>query len=497
MTEKKKIRVRFAPSPTGYFHIGSAQAALFNYRFARKQGGSFVLRIEDTDLERSKEEYEAKIFEALQWLGLGYDEGPNIEEAQFGPYRQSERIGIYQEYIQKLLDENRAYYCFASKEELEEMRQAAMTQGLPPIYNGLYRNLPQEEALARVEKGDPYVIRFKVGPGKVRFKDLIRGEIEVDTNTIGDFVIAKKNLAPLFLLSNAIDDSLMEISHVIRGEDHISNTPKQILLQEAFGFKKPHYAHFPLILNPDRSKMSKRFGAVTVEEYRDMGYLPEAMFNFLCLLGWHPQDNREIMTQEELIEEFDLERVQKGGAIFEKEKLNWMNNHYIRQRPAQELLSIIKELYLDKELDLLKMRSVKELSEKQWLKIVELSKERMNMLSEFLDMNRFFLGAEEYEAEKLVWKKSDLNTTRDNLSFIQGKIEALDENTFESAQKLEEALMPFAEERGRGEVLWPLRVALSGKDASPGPFDIMAVLGKHESLLRIDTALTKLQEHVS
>jgi len=544
MTKKssKSVRVRFAPSPTGFFHIGSARSALFNYLFTRQNNGKFVLRIEDTDIQRSKAEYEGNILQGMRWLGLEYDEGPtpdsqeNIQESrdkdreedsgdtkeggedpkssklkansfsnryisEFGPYRQSERGHIYKDYVQKLLDQNQAYYCFSTPEELEEMRQAALSQGQTPIYNGRYRNYPKEEALARIKAGEQYVVRFKMPETKNTVNDLVRGKVEFDAKTIGDFVIAKQGLHPLFLLTNVIDDELMKISHVIRGEDHLSNTPKQIALQEALGFKTPAYAHIPIILNPDRSKMSKRFGATTIEEYRKLGYLPEAMFNFLALLGWHPKDNidstenanSEIMSREEIIRDFDLSRVQKGGAIFNNQKLDWLNAHYIKEKPNEELYKLIKELYLDERLELSTMQGIQSLKDEQWLKIIEISKERMRKLSEFLEMNDFFIKLENYPAEVLRWKGSGVEKTQESLEKSRSLIEGVSEKDF-TKENLESAIMPTADEYGRGDLLWPLRVSLSGKDKSPGPFEIMDVLGKHETLLRIDTALAKLAE---
>ena len=312
-------RVRIAPSPTGPFHIGTARTALFNYLFAKKYNGIFILRMEDTDIERSKKEWEEDIIEGLKWLGLMWDEGPLPDGegyiGNYGPYRQSERQEIYKKYIQKLLDEGKAYYCFCSPEELEAKRQYFMSIGQPPRYNGKCRNLSEKEVKEYLEAKKPYVIRFKNPNKKVVFDDLIHGKIESDSSEFGDIVIAKDQTTPLYNLAAVIDDFEMKITHVIRGEDHIPNTPKQILLYEALELKPPKFAHLPLILGPDRSKLSKRHGAVALREYRKEGFLPEALINFMAFLGWNPGKEREIYSLNSLIKEFSLARCQKLSLI--------------------------------------------------------------------------------------------------------------------------------------------------------------------------------------
>ncbi|MBC7074377.1 glutamate--tRNA ligase, partial [Candidatus Parcubacteria bacterium] len=324
-----KIRVRFAPSPTGYLHIGGVRTALFNFLFAKKNQGVFILRIEDTDKERSKKEYEENIMESLRWLGIEWDEGPD-KGGPFGPYRQSERGEFYKKYLQKLLNEGKAYYCFCTKEELEAERQYLLSLGQAPRYSGKCRNLPKEVVEKNLKEKKESVIRLKVEPQKVVFFDLIRGKIEVEAELLGDFVIAKSLTEPLYNFACVVDDYEMKITHVIRGEEHISNTPKQILIQKALGFPQPQYAHLPLILAPDRSKLSKRHGAVSVWEYKKMGYLPEALLNFLAFLGWNPGTNREIYSLSALIKDFSLERIQKSGAVFNQKKLDFLNGFYIR-----------------------------------------------------------------------------------------------------------------------------------------------------------------------
>lgn len=325
-----EVRTRFAPAPTGIFHIGNARTALFNYLFTKKYEGVFILRIEDTDIERSKPEYEKDIVESLKWLGIEWDEF----------YRQSERFPIYRKYLEKLLEENKAYYCFCSEEELEAQRQYQLSIGEPPRYSGKCANLSQEEVEKLRKAGKPAVIRFRVPSKKIEFNDLIRGKLEFDTSLMGDIVIAKDLTTPLYNFACVVDDFEMKISQVIRGEEHISNTPKQILLQEALNFSSPQYAHLPMILAPDRTKLSKRHGAVGISEYRTEGYLPEAVVNFIAFLGWNPGTEREIYSLPSLIKEFSIERVQKGGAIFNIKRLDFLNSFYIRQRSVEKLTEL-------------------------------------------------------------------------------------------------------------------------------------------------------------
>lgn len=332
MSEEAIIKVRFAPSPTGPLHIGSARTALFNWIFAKSKGGKFILRIEDTDKERSDAKFEENIKTGLKWLGIEWDE----------LYKQSERTAVYKKYIAKLLEEGWIYYCFCTKEELEDERQAMLSQGFAPKYSGRCRSMKKSDVEAKLKEGNPSILRFKVREAEITFKDLIRGTVSFNTSLIGDFVIAKDPETPLYNLAVVIDDALMGVTHVIRGEEHISNTPRQILVMDAFGFEIPKFAHLPIILNPDRSKMSKRLNGASLKEYIDKGYLKEAMVNFLAFLGWHPKDDRELLSIEEIIEEFTISRVQKGGAAFNIEKLNWFNSNYIKQLSDGEFIKLSK-----------------------------------------------------------------------------------------------------------------------------------------------------------
>jgi len=334
-----EVRTRFAPSPTGYLHIGLARTCLFNYLFAKKNEGVFILRIEDTDIERSGREYEKDILESLKWLGIEWDEGPDVG-GEHGPYRQSERLNIYAKYLERLLAEDKAYYCFCSEEELEVQRQYQLSIGEAFRYSGKCANLSKEEAQRLLSQGKPAVIRFRVPSKKIEFNDLIRGKLEFEISLMGDIVIAKNLTTPLYNFACVVDDFEMKISHVIRGEEHISNTPKQILLQKALNFPLPQYAHLPIILAPDRTKLSKRYGAVGISQYKKEGYLPEALVNFMAFLGWNPGGEREIYSMPSLIKEFSLERVQKGGAIFNIKRLDFLNSFYIRQRSVEKLTEL-------------------------------------------------------------------------------------------------------------------------------------------------------------
>ena len=486
MVSKQAIRVRIAPSPTGYFHIGTARTALFNWLFAKKHGGVFIVRIEDTDTERSEKKFEQDILEELQWLGLEWQEGPG-DKGDYGPYRQSERGAIYERYVKKLLEEKHAYYCFCTKEELEAMRQNMLTEGSAPKYSGRCRNLSAADIKSKMEKSESSVIRFKTPEIEITFHDLIRDKVSFDMALVGDTVIAKTPREPLYNFAAVIDDFEMKISHVIRAEDHLANTPKQILIQRTLGFPEIQYAHLPLILNSDRSKMSKRFAATAIAEYRQAGYLPEAIINFIALLGWHPKSEganvkeKEIFTKEELVEKFDLKRVQKGGAVFNQEKLDWINSQLIKKLTNEELLTRLKAL----------VKIPDTLDKKQVLKILNGVKERLKKLTDFTELADFFFKVPDYPASLLIWQKTNPEKISENLKSALEIFEKLSAGKF-ITEDLTEALLPLTEKESRGAVLWPIRAALSGKEASPGPFEIMEILGKNESMVRIKAAIAKL-----
>lgn len=518
INKSQKIRVRIAPSPTGFLHIGNARTALFNYLFAKRYGGKFILRIEDTDLERSKSEYELDILESLKWLDILWDEGPEVD-GEYGPYRQSERLDIYEKYLKKLLDEGKAYYCFCSEEELETQRQYQMSRGEAPRYSGKCRNIKKEEAEKRLNNGEAAVIRFKIDTEKkISFNDLIRGKIEVDSSSIGDIIIARNLRTPLYNFAVVVDDYEMKITHVIRGEDHISNTPKQILLQEALGFPRPTYAHLSIILGPDRTKLSKRHAATSISDYRKAGYLPETMINFMAFLGWNPGGEREIYSLPALTKEFSIENCQKSGAIFNIKRLDWLNGFYIRQKSIDKLTELCLPFLIEKGL-IVPIWSQKELivglggspqitgykiaeteeiiSFDYLMKIIALEQERMKKLSEISDLTDFFFKKKlEYDRELLKWKemtKEEIKLSIDRIIELLSKIEPA---SFVK-NEIEKLILPEAEKfpkeilktvGDRGYLLWPFRVALTGKKSSAGPFEIAEVLGKEKTIERLKEA---------
>mgnify|MGYP001582331201 CR=1 FL=1 len=491
--KNQKIRVRIAPSPTGPLHIGGARTALFNYLFAKKNKGVFVLRIEDTDKERSDLKWVQNIIEELKWLGIEWSEGPDID-GKFGPYKQSQRIEIYKKYLEKLFKEDKVYYCFCAKEELEARREEQLSRGLAPKYDGKCKSLTKEIIETNIKEKIPSVIRFKVHGTKIKFSDLIRGEIEFDTGLLGDIVIAKDLDTPLYHFAVVIDDYEMQISHVIRGEEHLSNTPRQILLQEALGFNQPIYAHLPLMLNADKSKMSKRVGDVAVSDYHKNGYLPEALINFMVLLGWNPGTEKETFSLNELVKEFSLEKVQKAGAIFNVQRLDFINGIYIREKPIGKLTEVCLP-YLPKE--------AQNLPKKTLEKIIEAYKLRIKKLSDITELtNFFFLDKLEYDKNLLKWKEMKNEDVKEALLLCDTLLSKISEGKW-NAKNLEKVLLTEAEKfnqkmgyelKNRGYLLWPLRVALSGKSASAGPFEIAEILGKEKTLSRIQQTLDKLSQ---
>ncbi len=474
--EIKKIRVRIAPSPTGPIHIGLARTALFNYLFAKQNKGEFVLRIEDTDKERSELKWVQEIIDELQWLGIEWDEGPDIN-GKFGPYKQSQRLEIYKKYLEKLLAEKKAYFCVCSTEELEAKRGDQQSRGLAPKYDGKCRD----------ENHRSGVIRFKVAEKKIHFEDLIRGKVEFDMALLGDIVIAKDLETPLYHFVVVVDDYEMQISHIIRGEDHISNTPRQILLQEALGFYQPIYGHLPLMLNADKSKMSKRTGDVAVSDYHKNGYLPEALINFMVLLGWNPGTEKEIFSLAELIKEFSIEKVQKGGAVFNVQRLDFINGLYIRQKPIDKLTKLCMPYFI---------AGYEKLPKKYLEKIIEIYKARLKKLSDITELTDFFFKDKlEYDKNLLKWKEMEDKNIIDSLLLCDKIISEIKIWNIKNIEKsLLESSEIFNTEKGypvqnRGYLLWPLRVALSGKSASASPFEIAEILGKEKTLKRIKEAI--------
>jgi len=463
----KSVRTRIAPSPTGPVHVGLARVALYNWLFTRQKEGKFFLRIEDTDKERSKKEYEKEIIDGLTWLGLSWD-GEIVH--------QSEKAAIHKKYLEKLLSEKRAYYCYCTKEELEAQRQSMESQGLSPKYLGHCRELKNPP------DREPALIRFRSSESKVGFSDLIRGKVSFDASLIGDFSIAKDLETPLYNFAATIDDAEMKITHVIRGEDHISNTPKQIMIQEALGLDRPIYAHLPLILAPDRSKLSKRRDNTSLMEYKKQGYLPEAMINFLALLGWHPAGDEEIFSLDDLIRIFNISRVQKSGAIFNKTKLDWINGQYINNLTVSDIF--------DRLSPMIKEKGIK--ANDNFVKqIVEIEKERIKKLEDFFELSDFFFNLPEYNATLLKWREASLPEIKIILAELLDIINKIPEKNFDE-DGIKSAVDELINKNGRGSVLWPFRVALSGKSASPDPLVISKILGKNETIRRIEISLTKL-----
>jgi glutamyl-tRNA synthetase/nondiscriminating glutamyl-tRNA synthetase len=340
-----QVRVRFAPSPTGQVHVGNARTALFNWLFARQQGGAFILRIEDTDLERSEARYETQLIEDIKWLGLDWDEGPDVG-GPYPPYRQSDKWQVYRDHAERLVSEGKAYRCFCSQEALELQREQAMAEHLPPNYPGTCRNLPPAEAEARRAAGEPCAIRLKIPEKPIRFHDVVRGWVEFPSEVVSDLIIVRSNGVAVYNYVVVVDDAEMKITHVIRGDDHLSNTPKQVALYEALGWAVPEFAHLSTILGPDKERLSKRHGATSLANFREMGVLPEALMNYMALLGWAPSGgDREIFSPEELVQEFDLGRVTPSPAVFDFEKLYWLNRHYIKQAEPGRIARLAEPFY--------------------------------------------------------------------------------------------------------------------------------------------------------
>lgn len=483
-----KIRTRFAPSPTGLLHLGSLRTALYAYLFAKKNNGAFILRIEDTDQARLVEGAVDSLIEILKWVGIFFDEGPHCG-GDFGPYIQSERLTIYKKYLQILIDMEKAYYCFCSKEKLESLRETQQEQKLPPKYDGHCRQLTKNEIESRLKAMESYVIRLAIPKDRtIKFNDLIRGTISIGSNEIDDQVLMKSDGFPTYHLANVVDDHLMEITHVIRAEEWISSTPKHIILYEAFGWDAPSFAHLPLILNQNKSKLSKRHNDVATELYKQNGYLPECMINFVAFLGWNPGTDKEIFSMDDLISAFEIEKVHKSGAIFDRVKLDWMNGLYIRNLSEEELyaksLPYIQGAGIVCE-DIEYMKSV-----------LKLEQTRIKTFGELPDLIRYFFEENlSYDYNMLKWKKGDLEEAFNRLNIIYSFIkDMISDDMIKDRVILEKIIKSYIEEKllGVGNTLWPLRVSLSGKENSPSPFELISVLGKERTLNRIEYAKTKL-----
>jgi len=485
----KSVRVRYAPSPTGYPHVGNIRTALFNWLFARHQGGSFIVRIEDTDVARKVKGAVEAILDSLRWLRLDWDEGPDVG-GQYGPYFQSQRLELYREAAERLVSQGDAYYCYCSPQRLEEMRAEQVRRKQLPGYDRHCRDLSQEERSLKEAEGITPVVRFKTSlSGQTRFNDLIRGWVVFENNTIDDFILLKSDGYPTYHLASVVDDHLMEISHVLRAEEWLSSTPRHLLLYQALGFEPPQFAHLPMILGADRAKLSKRHGAVSITEYQRQGYLPEAMVNFMALFGWSLDDRTEILSRQELIDNFSLERVSQTAAIFNWDKLNWMNGVYIRSLCLEDFTQQALP-FLDRGLPLEVKRP---LSIDYVRRIMPLIQERARTLAEVAELAQFFFVEElDYAPNLLIDKNMSQNSALKALETAQARLRELEPFTMES---LESVLRPLAAELGlkTGQLFGTLRVATTGRTAAPPLFQTMAVLGKERCLKHIQAAIDRLR----
>ena len=482
----KPIRTRFAPSPTGYAHIGTVRTGLFAFLFARHYGGKAVLRVEDTDQSRKIDDAVDSLLRVLQTLGMDFDEGPYIENGEikqrgdYGPYIQSQRLEIYQRHAKELLDNKKAYYCFCSEQRLADLRQEQTALKQPTKYDGQCRKLTEEEVSEKLTEleasGQKPVIRQMIPDGGVTVNhDLVYGDITYAHETLDDQVLLKSDGFPTYHLAVVVDDHEMQISHVIRADDWLPSTPKHILLYQDFGWEIPKFAHLPLILNPDKTKLSKRKGDVAAEDFLKKGYLPQALVNFIVLLGWNPKTEQEVFSMQELIEQFELSKVNKSGAVFDLNKLDWMNAEYLRAMPVGELVELCKPYWSEQSLPW-------EAATPEYLEsILSLEKDRLKKLSDVADgRTDFYFNHPEPDAGMLVWKKSTQEETKQNLTLTADLIRITSDDILGDQVKLEETIKKFIADHGldNGSVLWPLRVAMTGLEKSPGPFEVTATIAK-------------------
>lgn len=479
VTNHEQVRVRFAPSPTGFLHVGGARTAIFNWLFARKHRGEFFLRIEDTDAARSGEEMVQAIFNGLRWLGLNWD-----GEVVF----QSQRFEVYKEFAQQLVEQRQAYRCFCSPEKLQAEREQAVKEKRTYKYDRTCLRLSDDEIRARENEGRPYVIRLKIRDGQTAFHDAVYGDVKFDNQQLDDFILLRSDGLPTYHLAVVVDDKHMHITHVIRGDDHLSNTPKHILLYEAFGWEPPVFAHVPLILGPDKQRLSKRHGAASIEEYEKAGYLPEAVFNFLTLLGWSPGDDREIFSRAELIDAFDLSGISKKSAVFDERKLEWMNGQYLNAMGVEEFAGVMLKKWQEAGFSVAG-------DSKVWTKVATLIKPRVRKLTDIPAMtNYFFNDPADYDPVGVAKYWQD-----DVASVFQSIIDRLGEIKVFNADHVEQAFRTQAEELGvpAAKIIHPTRLAVTGQTSSPGLFEIIEILGKDTVLRRLQKAVAYLQSYAS
>jgi len=486
------VRTRFAPSPTGYLHIGGLRTALYAFLWARHNRGTFILRIEDTDRARLVERAIEDIMESLKWVGINWDEGPDIG-GPYGPYLQSKRLDIYKKHAEELLEKGKAYRCFCSPERLEEIRKAQREKGERIGYDGHCRGLSEEEVRKKIESGEPYVIRLKIEQkGVTAFKDLIRGKIETPNNILDDHILIKSDGYPTYHMANVVDDHLMAITHVIRGEEWISSTPRHIALYRAFGWDPPEFAHVPVILAEGGGKLSKRHGATTVREFRENGYLPEALLNFVALLGWAIDDKTEIIDMETMIKHFDITKVNKSSALFSYNKLDWFNGVYIRNTGDEELLKQIEPFLLKSRL--LNDEEIK--SNKTYLKkIIPLIRERLKNLSQAPELIGFFFDRHYRIREEQALIPKGLSP-EEGIKILEVSKKALEKIDQFNEKNIEESLRKLMSEMGLkpAQIFMPLRVAITGSRISPGLFETISVLGKERTIERIENGIKTLEQ---
>lgn len=482
---EKKLKVRFAPSPTGPFHIGGARSALFNWLVARHADGTFLVRIEDTDLKRSTKESEENIKDSLKWLGMNWDEGIDVG-GPHGPYRQTERLDLYKKEVQRLLDEGKAYYCYCSAEELEKSRKAQLDAGKTPIYDEHCRHLTEEEKARYEAEGRKPVVRLKVRKdGVFAFDDMVRGHVEFQAAGVGDFIIMKSDGIPVYNFAVVIDDAFMEVTHVIRAEEHLSNTPRQLAIYEALGYKPPKFGHISLILGEDHKKMSKRHGATSVTEYRNMGYLPEAVVNYLALLGWTPKGEQEIFTEEELIKQFSMKRVSSNDAVFNINKLNWINFQYMKKLDADQLYDLIfpflvKAGYVEE--------SVTE-EKKDWLKkVIWFMKDHIYFAGQAAEELKFFFEDMPALTDEAILSIMKAETSGKLLKAFIEDLKALPSFDQDAIKKCFNACMKAQGIKGKA-AYEPTRIALTGVTQGPGMFEMMELFGREKTMDRLEAAL--------
>lgn len=489
----EEIRVRFAPSPTGPFHIGGARSALFNWLLAKKYAnGKLVLRIEDTDRARSTKESEENIKAALKWLGITWDEGIDVG-GEYGPYRQTERLDIYQEYTDKLIAEGKAYYCYCTDEELEAERKSLMEKNEMPIYQGRCRHLTEEQKAKFIAEGRKPTIRFRTPEnGQIIFDDLVRGKMCFESNGVGDFVIVKSDGIPVYNYAVVIDDASMKITHVIRAEEHLSNTPRQVVLYEALGLKVPTFGHISLILGKDKTKMSKRHGATSVEQYRKLGYLPEAIVNFLALLGWAPNSEQEIFSSEELIKEFSMDRVAKNPAVFDIDKLNWINAHYMKGADPQ----LITDLAIPHLVEAGYIKGDLTAEEKAKLKeFVAVVQDHLSYAAQIVDYASIYFNddviieGEEAEEAKAMLLDEEIPAV---IALFKEKLNALEIVDAAGVKPILKAITKELKVGGK-KVFMPIRIAMTGQMHGPDLVQLIAVLGRERVIQRIDKTMQSVK----